>query len=551
MNDRRLVEYPSEAARRYRDAGAWAGQPIAVQWQAIADARPDADAVVAVDGRLSYRELAERSDRLAAGLLTLGLVPGDRVLLQVTNRLGSLLVWYGLLKAGLIPVCTLANHRGHEITAIARKSGAVAHVVDAGTTNFDLVAFAQQMAVKVPELGTLLTVGDQPTGAGTRVEDLAASGDATACREQVERVQHKIGGDDLAVLQLSGGTTGAPKLIPRRHDEYWYNGACYARALGWDEHARVAHVVPIVHNAGIACAVHSAHSVGATTLLAPSDPDVFLPLLARERVTDLMLLSSFFAAGAKNIQEQLDGSLRRVILSGSRPPAGMFDVFEDAGVWTGQAFGMAEGMLFVTPLDAPRAVRAGSVGSPISELDEVQLLDPGSESPVSDGEVGELCARGPYTIRGYYDDDDPVATRFTSTGFYRTGDLMRRRVLDGHPCYSIEGRIKDVIDRGGEKINAEEVEALLADHPKVRTAAVVAIPDARLGERACAFIVPACDEPPTLEEIRDYLRSADVAKYKWPEHIEPIDELPRTSVGKIDKATLRRIAHHRAPEATS
>lgn len=550
MSDRRLVEYPSGAARRYRDAGAWTGQPIAVHWQAIADARPDADAVVAVDGRLSYRELAEGGDRLAAGLLTLGLVPGDRVLLQVTNRLGSLLVWYGLLKAGLIPVCTLANHRGHEITAIARKSGAVAHVVDAGTTNFDLVAFAQQMAVQVPELGTLLTVGGQPTGAGTRVEDLAASGDAAACREQVERVQHKIGGEDLAVLQLSGGTTGVPKLIPRRHDEYWYNGACYARALGWDEHARVAHVFPIVHNAGIACAVHSAHSVGATTLLAPSDPDVFLPLLARERVTDLILVGTVFGAGATNIQEQLAGSLRRVILSGSKPPAGMFDVFEDAGVWTGQLFGMAEGMLLVTPLDAPRAVRACSVGIPISELDEVLLLEPNSELPVSDGEIGELCARGPYTIRGYYDDDS-AASRFTSTGFYRTGDLARRRVLDGHPCYSIEGRIKDVIDRGGEKISAEEVEALLAGHPKVRTAAVVAIPDARLGERACAFIVPEHGQLPTLTEIRDYLRSVAVAKYKWPEHIEPIDELPRTSVGKIDKAALRRVTNRLAPEATS
>jgi 2,3-dihydroxybenzoate-AMP ligase len=182
---------------------------------------------------------------------------------------------------------------------------------------------------------------------------------------------------------------------------------------------------------------------------------------------------------------------------------------------------------------------------PISPLDEVRVLEPGSEEPVADGEVGELCCRGPYTLWGYYSGasaatgnvptDRPEA--FTSDGFYRTGDLAAVRVLDGHRALSIEGRIKDLINRGGEKINAEEVELLLLAHPHVVEAALVAMPDPRLGERGCAYL--ATDGTPlTLEDVRDHLRALDVAKFKWPERVELVDALPRTKVGKLDKKAM-------------
>ncbi len=163
----RVVRYPDDLVRRYRQAGLWGTRTIADEFHAVAVAHPDRDAVVALDGRLTFRQLDERSDRLAAGLAGLGLVPGDPVPFQVTNRLGSVLAWYGVLKAGLVPVCTLAAHRGHEIGGISRKVGAVAHLVEAGTGSFDLVAFAAEQQRDHPTLRHVLVLGGESPGLGT------------------------------------------------------------------------------------------------------------------------------------------------------------------------------------------------------------------------------------------------------------------------------------------------------------------------------------------------------------------------------------------------
>ena len=163
------------------------------------------------------------------------------------------------------------------------------------------------------------------------------------------------------------------------------------------------------------------------------------------------------------------------------------------------------------------------------------MLEPGGEEEVPDGEVGELCCQGPYTLRAYYGEDRPQA--FTADGFYRTGDLAKAVVIDGVRAFSIEGRIKDLINRGGEKINAEEVELLLLAHPHVVEAALVAMPDPRLGERGCAYL--ATDGVSvTLEDVRAHLHRLDVAKFKWPERVELLEALPRTKVGKLDKKAM-------------
>lgn len=219
-------------------------------------------------------------------------------------------------------------------------------------------------------------------------------------------------------------------------------------------------------------------------------------------------------------------------------------MFEASGAWPGQLYGMAEALFLVTPPAAPRAARRLSVGVPISEFDEIRLLAEGAETEVADGQLGEVCVRGPYTIGAYCDARPPTETNetevhnrkaFTKDGFYRTGDLGMVRFEDGYRCYSIEGRIKDVIDRGGEKISVEELEALIGDHPgiaEVAVVAVVAVPSARLGEQACAFIVRAPDSTVDIAELGEYLAQRGVAKFKWPEHLVVVDSLPRTAVGK-------------------
>lgn len=527
---------PSELVDRYRVAGARRPGTIAQHWQVVADARPDHPAIAAPDGVLTYRELSRRSDRVASGLLDHGLIPGERVLLQLTNRVDAVVAWYGLLKAGLVPVCTLPAHRHHEIGEIGRRSRASAHLVDAGVPKFDMLAFAQEIADLVPSLRCILTVGAPTEAAGVSIERLASSGDDTA-RARVAETQHSIGEDSIAVVQLSGGTTGTPKLIPRRHHEYWYNALAYGRALGWDDTVCTAHILPIFHNAGVIMGLLGPHAVGGTAVIAPPAPDRFLPLLAAHRVTDILMGAVMADLTAPVINAA--PALRRVMLSGSKPPPTMVAEFESAGVWAGQTYGMAEGMFCTTPAGSSRDVRLNSVGAPLSSADEIRILEPETDRPVPDGEVGEVCVRGPYTIGGYLDSAEHNRRAFTADGFYRTGDLGMVRVEAGYRCYSIEGRIKDVIDRGGEKVSVDEVEALILDHPAVAAVAVVAMPDVRLGEKGCAYIVPVPGCAPDLADVTSFLRARGVAVFKWPERVNLVGQLPKTAVGKIDKKALR------------
>jgi 2,3-dihydroxybenzoate-AMP ligase len=201
---------------------------------------------------------------------------------------------------------------------------------------------------------------------------------------------------------------------------------------------------------------------------------------------------------------------------------------------------MSEGLFMFTPPDADAEVRFATIGSPISPLDEVLVLAPGTDAEVAEGEPGELCARGPYTIRGYLAAPERNREAFTAAGYYRSGDLVRAHRTPHGVAYSVEGRIKDLIDRGGEKINAEEVESLLVQHPGVAEAGLVAMPDPRLGERGCVYVVPRDPAtPPDLAGLCRYLEERGLAKYKWPERLELVDALPRTPVGKLAKNALR------------
>jgi 2,3-dihydroxybenzoate-AMP ligase len=204
-----------------------------------------------------------------------------------------------------------------------------------------------------------------------------------------------------------------------------------------------------------------------------------------------------------------------------------------------QVYGMAEGLLNYTRLDDPDDLVEGTQGRPLSPADEIRIVD-GQDRDVAPGEVGELLTRGPYTLRGYYRAEAHNAKAFTPDGYYRSGDLVRR-LPTGHLV--VEGRVNDVINRGGEKVSAIEVEDYLLAHPAVRDAAVVGASDERLGERICAFVIPATTAP-TLPELTAFLRERGVAAYKHPDRLRIITEWPVTSVGKVDKkklaATLRR-----------
>jgi non-ribosomal peptide synthetase component E (peptide arylation enzyme) len=201
---------------------------------------------------------------------------------------------------------------------------------------------------------------------------------------------------------------------------------------------------------------------------------------------------------------------------------------------------MGEGILLSARRDDDPKVRRDTVGSPIGPLDSVRVFRPGTEEEVPDGELGELIFAGPTIIRSYLVPPEANTTGFTSACALRSGDLGRALVINGRRCFTMEGRLKDQIVRGGEKFMAEELERLLAAHPAISEVAVVGVPDARLGERVGVFIVCKSGErEPDRRELVAFLRDRGVAKFKWPEQVVSVDALPKSGIGKVQKSQLR------------
>lgn len=539
-----VVPYPEDVAERYRAAGVWGGRTIPQELRAMAQARPADLAMATPTDTLTYAQLDAQTDRIAIGLRDLGLVPGERVILQFTNTPWAVLSWYGLLKAGLVPVATLAQHRHHEIAEISRQTEPAAHLVQADFPGHDLLALAGEIAAGQPSLRVLLTLGADPAPEGAvALESLLRAGpeDAAEAQRIVDAIQEGVDPDSVAAMQLSGGTTSVPKVIPRLHAEYWFNARAYADAIGLGPGAAVAHLLPVVHNAGIVCGVHAAHSTGACFALSPHDAEGMKALARQVPLTHMMIPPPI----AKHILEDPGlreslGTLTSAIWVLGRLSDPVIASFETDTCRIVQMFGMGEGLCLVTPRDAPVEIRHRAVGATICDLDEIRVYAPGTETEVAVGEPGELCCRGPYTIRGYYRSPERNAEAFTADGFYRTGDIVVELEHEGARYFVLEDRLKDVINRGGEKVNAAEVEGLLIRHPAIERAALVAMPDERLGERACVFlVVRQGEEAPSIPDLQEYLHGLGVAKYKSPERIEIRPDLPYTNVDKVNKVVLR------------
>jgi 2,3-dihydroxybenzoate-AMP ligase len=256
--------------------------------------------------------------------------------------------------------------------------------------------------------------------------------------------------------------------------------------------------------------------------------------IAAERVTHTAVVP---AVAARWLEYGAAAGLRVLQVGGARLADELARKVEPVlGARLQQVFGMAEGLLNFTRLDDPDDVVCTTQGRPLSEADEVRLVDE-FDNDVPDGEPGSLLTRGPYTPRGYYRAPEQNARAFTADGWYRSGDVCRR-TPEGNLV--VEGRDKDMINRGGEKISAEEVENLVYQLPVVSQVAAVAMPDPVLGERVCLYVVLRPDTTLTLDDVRAGMTRLGVARFKLPEHLVIVGELPSTKVGKIDKKALRQ-----------
>lgn len=523
-------------AEAYLQSGAWSRQTIGSALRLSARAHGQRPIFISEERTISYAEFDDETDQLAAALLDLGLAPADRAIFQMGTTVETALTLVACYKAGIIPVCSVPQHREIEIGQLTQQASAKGYFVQADFSAFDLVAFAGQMMTRHPDLRHLVVARGKDRAADVALEALIARTPIEYARKRLQAV--RLGPRDVLSFQLSGGTTGVPKIIPRFHGEYLGHSAGWMRQYGITSDSRVIWSLPLLHNAGQLYALIPAIAAGVTTVLMPKvDISRMFDLIQQHRVTHALSIGPI----APQIMHYTD--VAKHDLSSLRLFATMSraDALEaHLSVPCSNLFGITEGLLLGTGADAPAEARHRTQGRSGCPADEIRLIETDSGDPVKPGEPGELCFRGPSSMRGYYNAPEINRTAFTRDGFYRTGDIMTGHVIAGETYYAFEGRSRDNINRGGEKIGCEEVEAFVSRHPAVADAKLVPMPDEMYGEKGCIFLVLRPNQlAPNTKELAAFLVSQGLAKFKCPERVEILDEFPLTRVGKVDKPTLR------------
>ena len=549
-----VVGFPPEFARRYRERGYWADKSLAEEFKVVFERYADRVALIDGERSITYAALDCLSGNLALNLLALGLNPLDRVVVQLPNVAEFVILYFGLQKIGCIPIAALPSHRYAEISQFVELSAATTCVTPDHQRDFDYAPMVKRILRESSRLKRAIMLGTPSPGLSSLSELISRP--ATLPASRLSEIM--IDPTDPAVFQLSGGTTGIPKLIPRTHNDYAYNSKAAARVCAISDKSTLLVVLPIAHNLPLACpGIQGFMFHGAKVVISSSTkPEDICALIQKHRVTHLKVVPALLIRLLNHpAVRQFDLSSLDLIQSGGQclqPETRLLAKKLIPSAFIQENFGMSEGLLMFVRPDDPEDVCLETVGRPVSPDDEVRILDnDGKDVPW--GEVGELCCRGPYTLRGYFGVPEYNARVFTRDGFYRSGDLMRQ-----HPSgnYIVEGRRKDLINRGGEKISAEEIENIILSHPAVKDVACIPVADPDLGERMCACLLLRDGAAIDFDELKTFLLSKEIAKYKLPERLEILPELPLSNVGKVSKAKLvemfsqKTVIEHQGQDST-
>ncbi len=524
-----FTPWPAEFASRYRERGYWIDKPLTE----ILDrqANNDASAIIDVQGSLTYRELQQRSDRLAAALLRRGVKSGDTALVQLGNVAEFYIVFFALLKIGVAPVNALFSHQRSELNAYAEQIKPALLIADRQHALFADDKFLSAFRDAHPSL-RVVALRSQPEGELALAAWLDEASDGFVAQPSAA--------DQVAFFQLSGGSTGTPKLIPRTHNDYYYSIRRSVEICRFDAQTRYLCALPVAHNYPMSSPGVLGVFYGAGLVVFAADPDAAqcFRLIEQHQINVTALVPPAVTLWLQAIEEwggnaQL-ASLELLQVGGAKLGETLAArIQNEIGCQLQQVFGMAEGLVNYTRLDDDERHILTTQGRPMSPDDEVWVADDDGNS-LPAGEVGRLMTRGPYTFRGYYQSPAHNADAFDADGFYCSGDLISISE-DGY--ITVQGRQKDQINRGGEKIAAEEIENLLLRHSDVINAALVSMPDALMGEKSCAYIIANAPLKPVV--LRRHLREQGVADFKLPDRFIQVDSLPLTPVGKVDKKRLR------------
>ncbi|MGO2146000.1 (2,3-dihydroxybenzoyl)adenylate synthase [Serratia bockelmannii] len=525
-----FTPWPAEFASRYRERGYWTDKPLTE----ILDrqANNDAPAIIDAQGSLTYRELQQRADRLAAALLRRGVKSGDTALVQLGNVAEFYIVFFALLKIGVAPVNALFSHQRSELNAYAEQIKPALLIADRQHGLYADDQFLNTFRDAHPSL-RVVALRSQPEGELALAAWLDEASDGFVAQPSAA--------DQVAFFQLSGGSTGTPKLIPRTHNDYYYSIRRSVEICRFDAQTRYLCALPVAHNYPMSSPGVLGVFYGAGLVVFAADPDAAqcFRLIEQHQINVTALVPPAVTLWLQAIEEwggnaQL-ASLKLLQVGGAKLGETLAArIQNEIGCQLQQVFGMAEGLVNYTRLDDDERHILTTQGRPMSPDDEVWVADDDG-NPLPAGEVGRLMTRGPYTFRGYYQSPAHNADAFDADGFYCSGDLISISE-DGY--ITVQGRQKDQINRGGEKIAAEEIENLLLRHPDVINAALVSMPDALMGEKSCAYIIANAPLKPVV--LRRHLREQGVADFKLPDRFIQVDSLPLTPVGKVDKKRLRQ-----------
>ena len=520
----------------FREAGYWLDKTVDQLLTEAAARAPDKVSIVAdradreQSRRLTYKELDGLASRAATSLLRLGVGRGDIVTVQLPNWWEFVVTAFACSKIGAVMNPVMPILRERELVYILNFCQAKVFIVPKTYRGFDYAAMAQGMRGGLPDLKHVIVVDGEGEGSFER----------TLLASEAGQLPSGLGPDDMAVLMFTSGTTGEPKGVAHTSNSLIACCKALSGRFGLDSGDVLLVASPVGHMTGYAAIVLLSVYLGGTMVLQ----DVWeakrgVGLIASERVTYTAVATPFLSdicdavkAGAPRPE-----SLRSFLCGGAPIPSVLVDrAASELGLKVCSLWGMTE-VLAGTLTEPPRAAdkSASTDGRPLEGM-EVRIVDLEGR-PVPAGQSGRLLVRGCQMFKGYY--RRPELQTFDSDGWFDSGDLA---YMDEEGYIRIAGRVKDILIRGGENVPVVEIENLLYKHPAVAAVAVVGFPDARLGERGCAFVVPRPGSSIDLATVQAYLREARMAKQFWPERVEVVAELPRTASGKIQKFKLKEVA---------
>jgi fatty-acyl-CoA synthase len=516
---------------------------------------PDNDALIVVDQgvRWNWRELRERARDFAAGLIALGLQPGERVGMLAPNRAEWLVAQFGTACAGLVLVNINPAYRTPELEYALKKVGCRALVSESSFKSSDYIAMLNELApelavsepgrlqsARLPDLRIVIRLGTERSAGMLNFDDVA---EMAGPREfqALKTIGAQLDFDAPINIQFTSGTTGSPKAATLTHHNIVNNASMSASIMKFTERDRLCMPVPMYHCFGMVLGTLLCTSSGAAIVLpaAGFEADACLRAIETERCTAVHGVPTMFIAmlDEPDFAERDTTSLRTGIMAGAPCPIELMhrviDEMHLDEITIG--YGMTEtGPLSTQTLPGdPIELRVGTVGRPLPNT-EIKIIDE-SGRIVPRGEPGELCTRGYNVMRGYWGDPERTAKDIDEARWIRTGDVA---TIDENNYVRIVGRSKDMLIRGGENIYPREIEEFLYTHPKVEQAEVVGVPDPKFGEEVAAWIKLREGQTASEVEIREYCKGR-LAHFKIPRYIRFVDEYPMTVTGKVQKYLIR------------